>query len=118
MAEPNDTVPGRIQAQPPILGGLTAFELVSAIGVSVMVAIPVIGIFVGLGVSIGSAMGILFFCVVAVVFALTQLAPRWKRGRPEGFFRIALLKFLQKLGLGKFFVEAEGAMMCRRSIRR
>jgi hypothetical protein len=27
MVEPNDTVPGRIQAQPPILGGLTAFEL-------------------------------------------------------------------------------------------
>ena len=110
MADRQDILADRLNAEPAIFKGCSSSELGVIVGVAALVWLPVSLILAGLAGAVTMGFGIAGVGIVATVLLMASLFQRLKRNRPDGYYQQRIVLWLDDHGLRRsFFVRRSGA---------
>ncbi len=99
MANQDDTLPERLNAEPAIFKGCSSSELGVITGVAVLVWLPFSLLLAGLLGALTMGFGLAGLGVVVTVVMMASLFQRLKRGRPDGYYQQQILIWMSDKGL-------------------
>ena len=94
MADRQDILADRLNAEPAIFKGCSSSELGVIVGVAALVWLPVSLILAGLAGAVTMGFGIAGVGIVATVLLMASLFQRLKRNRPDGYYQQRLVLWL------------------------
>ncbi len=110
MADRQDILADRLNAEPAIFKGCSSSELGVIVGVAALVWLPVSLILAGLAGAVTMGFGIAGVGIVATVLLMASLFQRLKRNRPDGYYQQRIVLWLDDHGLRRSsFVRRSGA---------
>ena len=110
MADRQDILADRLNAEPVIFKGCSSSELGVIVGVAALVWLPVSLILAGLAGAVTMGFGIAGVGIVATVLLMASLFQRLKRNRPDGYYQQRIVLWLDDQGLRRSpFVRRSGA---------
>lgn len=110
MADRQDILADRLNAEPAIFKGCSSSELGVIVGVAALVWLPVSLILAGLAGAVTMGFGIAGVGIVATVLLMASLFQRLKRNRPDGYYQQRIVLWLDDRGLRRSsFVRRSGA---------
>lgn len=110
MADRQDILADRLNAEPAIFKGCSSSELGVIVGVAALVWLPVSLILAGLAGAVTMGFGIAGVGIVATVLLMASLFQRLKRNRPDGYYQQRIVLWLDDQGLRRSpFVRRSGA---------
>ena len=110
MANRQDILADRLNAEPAIFKGCSSSELGVIVGVAALVWLPVSLILAGLAGAVTMGFGIAGVGIVATVLLMASLFQRLKRNRPDGYYQQRIVLWLDDNGLRRSpFVRRSGA---------
>jgi len=110
MADRQDILADRLNAEPAIFKGCSSSELGVIVGVAALVWLPVSLILAGLAGAVTMGFGIAGAGIVATVLLMASLFQRLKRNRPDGYYQQRIVLWLDDHGLRRSpFVHRSGA---------
>ena len=110
MADRQDILADRLNAEPAIFKGCSSSELGVIVGVAALVWLPVSLILAGLAGAVTMGFGIAGVGIVATVLLMASLFQRLKRNRPDGYYQQRIMLWLDDRGLRRSsFVRRSGA---------
>ncbi len=110
MADRQDILADRLNAEPAIFKGCSSSELGVIVGVAALVWLPVSLILAGLAGAVTMGFGIAGVGIVATVLLMASLFQRLKRNRPDGYYQQRIVLWLDDHGLRRVpFVRRSGA---------
>lgn len=110
MADRQDILADRLNAEPAIFKGCSSSELGVIVGVAALVWLPVSLILAGLAGAVTMGFGIAGVGIVATVLLMASLFQRLKRNRPDGYYQQRIVLRLDDHGLRRSpFVRRSGA---------
>ena len=110
MADRQDILADRLNAEPAIFKGCSSSELGVIVGVAALVWLPISLILAGLAGAVTMGFGIAGVGILATVLLMASLFQRLKRNRPDGYYQQRLLLWLDERGLRRAqFVRRSGA---------
>ena len=110
MADRQDILANRLNAEPAIFKGCSSSELGVIVGVAALVWLPVSLILAGLAGAVTMGFGIAGVGIVATVLLMASLFQRLKRNRPDGYYQQRIVLWLDDQGLRRSpFVRRSGA---------
>ena len=110
MADRQDILADRLNAEPAIFKGCSSSELGVIVGVAALVWLPVSLILAGLAGAVTMGFGIAGVGIVATVLLMASLFQRLKRNRPDGYYQQRIVLSLDDHGLRRSpFVSRSGA---------
>lgn len=110
MADRQDILADRLNAEPAIFKGCSSSELGVIVGVAALVWLPVSLILAGLAGAVTMGFGIAGVGIVATVLLVASLFQRLKRNRPDGYYQQRIVLWLDDQGLRRSpFVRRSGA---------
>ena len=110
MADRNDILADRLNAEPAIFKGCSSSELGVIVGVAALVWLPVSLILAGLAGAVTMGFGIAGVGIVATVLVIASLFQRLKRNRPDGYYQQRIVIWLDDRGVRRSpFVRRSGA---------
>ena len=110
MADRQDILADRLNAEPAIFKGCSSSELGVIVGVAALVWLPVSLILAGLVGAVTMGFGIAGVGIVATVLLMASLFQRLKRNRPDGYYQQRIVLWLDDHGLRRSsFVRRSGA---------
>ena len=109
MADRQDILADRLNAEPAIFKGCSSSELGVIVGVAALVWLPVSVILAGLAGAVTMGFGIAGVGIVATVLLMASLFQRLKRNRPDGYYQQRFVIWLHDRGLRRApFVRRSG----------
>ena len=110
MADRQDILADRLNAEPAIFKGCSSSELGVIVGVAALVWSPVSLILAGLAGAVTMGFGIAGVGILATVLLMASLFQRLKRNRPDGYYQQRIVLWLDDHGLRRSsFVRRSGA---------
>ena len=110
MADRQDILADRLNAEPAIFKGCSSSELGVIVGVAALVWLTVSLILAGLAGAVTMGFGIAGVGIVATVLLMASLFQRLKRNRPDGYYQQRIVLWLDDRGLRRSpFVRRSGA---------
>ena len=110
MADRQDILADRLNAEPAIFKGCSSSELGVIVGVAALVWLPISLILAGLAGAVTMGFVIAGVGILATVLLMASLFQRLKRNRPDGYYQQRLLLWLDERGLRRAqFVRRSGA---------
>jgi conjugative transfer region protein (TIGR03750 family) len=110
MADRQDILADRLNAEPAIFKGCSSSELGVIVGVAALVWLPVSLILAGLAGAVTMGFGMAGVGIVATVLLMASLFQRLKRNRPDGYYQQRIVLWLDDHGLRRSsFVRRSGA---------
>lgn len=110
MAQPQDLLAERLNAEPAIFKGCSSSELGVIVTVSALVWLPVSILLAGLAGAITMGFGMAAVGIVVTVVLMAALFQRLKRNRPDGYYQQRVVLWLDERGLRRSpFVRRAGA---------
>ena len=110
MADRQDILADRLNAEPAIFKGCSSSELGVIVGVAALVWLPISLILAGLAGAVTMGFGIAGVGIVATVLFMASLFQRLKRNRPDGYYQQWIVLWLDDRGLRRSpFVRRSGA---------
>lgn len=110
MADRQDILADRLNAEPAIFKGCSSSELGVIVGVAALVWLPVSLILAWLAGAVTMGFGIAGVGIVATVLLMASLFQRLKRNRPDGYYQQRIVLWLDDQGLRRSpFVRRSGA---------
>jgi conjugative transfer region protein (TIGR03750 family) len=117
MADRNDILADRLNAEPAIFKGCSSSELGVIVGVSLLVWLPISLILAGFAGAVTMGFGIAGVGTVATVVFIASWFQRLKRNRPEGYYRQRVVLWLDECGLRRSpFVRRSGVWDIGRTV--
>jgi conjugative transfer region protein (TIGR03750 family) len=116
MAEREDILANRLNAEPTIFKGCSSSELGIIVGVAALIWLPVSLLLAWMMGAVTMGFGIAGVGVVGTVVVMAALFQRLKRGRPDGYYQQQIAIFLDDCGLRRSpFIRRSGAWDIGRS---
>ncbi|MBK80516.1 MAG: TIGR03750 family conjugal transfer protein [Gammaproteobacteria bacterium] len=110
MADRQDILADRLNAEPAIFKGCSSSELGVIVGVAALVWLPISLILAGLAGAVTMGFGIAGVGILATVLLMASLFQRLKRNRPDGYYQQRIVLWLDDHGLRRSsFVRRSGA---------
>lgn len=110
MADRQDILADRLNAEPAIFKGCSSSELGVIVGASLLVWLPVSLVLAGLAGAVTMGFGIAGVGIVATVLLVASLFQRLKRNRPDGYYQQRIVLWLDDRGIRRSpFVRRSGA---------
>ena len=110
MADRQDILADRLNAEPAIFKGCSSSELGVIVGVAALVWLPISLILAGLAGAVTMGFGIAGVGILATVLLMASLFQRLKRNRPDGYYQQRFVLWLDDHGLRRSsFVRRSGA---------
>jgi conjugative transfer region protein (TIGR03750 family) len=105
-----DLLAERLNTEPTIFRGYTDSELMTAIGLTAAVWVPV-GVVLGLlAGSVPLGLGVAFLAIIGSIVLGASWFQAWKRGRPEFWLQQRMALLLDEYGL------VQSPLLCRRGV--
>lgn len=116
MADREDILANRLNAEPAIFKGCSSSELGVIVGVAALIWLPVSLLLAWMMGAVTMGFGIAGVGVVATVVVIATLFQRLKRGRPDGYYQQQIAIFLDDRGLRRSpFIRRTGSWDIGRS---
>ena len=110
MAERDDILADRLNAEPAIFKGCSSSELGVIVGVAALVWLPVSLVLAGIAGAVTMGFGLAGIGVVATVLVTASLLQRLKRNRPDGYYQQRLVIWFDDHSVRRSpFVRRSGA---------
>lgn len=110
MLEGDSILADRLNVEPVIFKGCSASELGVIVGVAAAIWLPLSLLLAGLAGVITMGFGLAGIGIVATVLGTARLFQRLKRNRPDGYYQLRLILWLDHHGLRRApFIWRSGA---------